>query len=185
MLTPTGLTQHEILTIARKFTTSGITAKNLESVKAVVQEALRKKVNSKIKNHKLILFIRNSTISAAWNKNLATKIILELANFLNRVSEQLLEHSDFHYSPNKLRYVLGGAITHSPSRGRLPRIRSGRVAAQRSSHPSKNPFSDPTGIIKEWKWNNRLQQIRFIGKLSIESCTRCNCWRSRTTNVTA
>ena len=49
VLTPTGLTQHEILTIARKFTASGITAKNLESVKAVAQEALRKKVNFEIK----------------------------------------------------------------------------------------------------------------------------------------
>ena len=42
------------------------------------------------------------------------KIILELANFLNHVSELLSEHSDFHYNPNKLRYILGGARTESP-----------------------------------------------------------------------
>ena len=57
MLTPTGLTQHEILTIARKFTTSGITAKNLESVKAVVQEALRKKVNIRMKKAEFRYFL--------------------------------------------------------------------------------------------------------------------------------
>ena len=50
VLTPTGLTQHEILTIARKFTATGLTAKNLESVKAVAQEALRKKVILEAKN---------------------------------------------------------------------------------------------------------------------------------------
>jgi len=42
------------------------------------------------------------------------KIILELANFLNHVSEQLSEHSDFHYNPNKLRYILRGAYTENP-----------------------------------------------------------------------
>ena len=57
MLTPTGLTQHEILTIARKFTTSGITAKNLESVKAVAQEALRKKVIFRLTNHTLTFLL--------------------------------------------------------------------------------------------------------------------------------
>ena len=51
VLTPTGLTQHEILTIARKFTATGLTAKNLESVKAVAQEALRKKVILEAKKH--------------------------------------------------------------------------------------------------------------------------------------
>ena len=55
---------------------------------------------------------------------MVTKIILELASFLNRVSEQLFEHSDFHYSPNKLRYVLGGALTQSPHKALCSPLRN-------------------------------------------------------------
>ena len=99
------------------------------------------------------------------------KIILELASFLNHVAELLSEHSDFHYNPNKLRYILGGAHTESPHQSyqdtKNEWLRPFESFFPLSYETLKISFSDFTGVIKEWKWNNRLQQIRFISKLSI------------------